>query len=159
MEREHVARYRFAQQYCRGKTVADIACGTGYGSEILREVAVAVDGYDRESLCGNHVIDLDQQGWSTRYDVIVSFETIEHLRNPGFFLDNVRATADLLIVSTPIGESRGYNPFHHQVWTLPEFMALLEERFSCQVYHQHNEAVTEQPEGKTRFVIAVCRPR
>jgi len=49
-EREHLARYRFARRFCAGKTVADIACGTGYGMNILREVAASVDGYDKERL-------------------------------------------------------------------------------------------------------------
>src|SRR4051794_425671 len=32
---DHIRRYLFAQQFARGKVVADIACGSGYGSDIL----------------------------------------------------------------------------------------------------------------------------
>jgi len=159
VEREHVARYEFAAPFCAGKTIADIACGTGYGSEILRRSAKAVDGFDREDLCGNRIIDLEKQSWHERYDVIVSFETIEHLANPEFFLQNARRTASLLIVSTPIGEFQGYNPHHKQVWTLPEFQALVEKYFACTYYFQTGTQILDRTSGPVRFVIAVGGPR
>jgi 2-polyprenyl-3-methyl-5-hydroxy-6-metoxy-1,4-benzoquinol methylase len=158
VEREHVARYQFAKQYCAGKRVADIACGSGYGSEILRTVAASVDSYDRDSLCGNYVIDLEKSSWNRPYEVIVSFETIEHLANPEFFLDNARSTAQMLIVSTPIGERWGYNPHHKQVWTLEEFAAVLRPRFTFEFFHQQGEQIQTASETNPRFVIAVCKP-
>ena len=33
--KEHVARYEFASKYIKSKKILDIACGSGYGSEIL----------------------------------------------------------------------------------------------------------------------------
>jgi hypothetical protein len=159
LEREHVARYKFARQFCAGKTVADIACGTGYGSQILAEVATSVTSYDKESLCGNRVLDLDKAGWNAFYDVIVSFETIEHLENPEFFLENARRTSKLFVVSSPIGEPPGYNPYHKQVWTFPEFKDLLESRFKCEYYYQKGEAIYDHRVLPIRFVIAVCVPQ
>jgi 2-polyprenyl-3-methyl-5-hydroxy-6-metoxy-1,4-benzoquinol methylase len=159
VEREHVARYKFASQYCHGQAVADMACGTGYGSQLLRSVAASVDSYDKDLLCNNHVIDLDRESWTKHYDVIVSFETIEHLDNPEFFLNNVHATCKRLIVSTPIGELPGYNPHHKQVWTLPEFKALLDRWFTCEYFAQENEEITAAPGVKCRFVVAVCVPK
>jgi len=104
VEREHLVRYRFAQAYCRDKTVADIACGTGYGSEILREVARSVDGYDKEDLCQNFILDLETDCWERAYDVIVSFETIEHLADCDIFLENLWKTAGTVVISSPVGE-------------------------------------------------------
>ncbi len=46
VEAQHIARYKFAAPLCKGKTVADIACGSGYGMKIMRKTASAVDGYD-----------------------------------------------------------------------------------------------------------------
>ena len=158
VEREHVARYEFAKQFCIGKAVADIACGTGYGMAILRQVAASVEGYDKQLLCGNRAIDLEKESWEKTYDVIVSFETIEHLANPEFFLENVHRTAKLFVVSSPIGEFRGYNPHHKQVWNLPQFKTLLEKYFRCSYFFQEAENIQATPFAKTRFVIAVGTP-
>jgi 2-polyprenyl-3-methyl-5-hydroxy-6-metoxy-1,4-benzoquinol methylase len=159
VEREHLARYQFALRFCETKTVADIACGTGYGSERLRSVAKSVEGFDREDLCGNRLIDLEKDSWNSSYDVIVSFETIEHLVNPDFFLENARRTTRVLIVSTPIGEFRGYNPHHKQVWTFPEFRAVIERYFQCEYYFQKETEILDKAPDPVRFVIAVGTPK
>jgi SAM-dependent methyltransferase len=158
VEREHLARYRFAARFCAAKRVADIACGTGYGTAILGGVAASVDAYDREPLCGNRIIDLEKDAWADRYDVIVSFETIEHLANPEFFLANARRTTNLLIVSTPIGEFKGYNPHHKQVWTLPEFQRFIAPYFRCDYYFQDAEQIADRPAARVRFLVAVGTP-
>ena len=159
VEREHVARYQFARQFCKGKKVADIACGTGYGTKILSEVAESVVGFDKEPLCGNRVVNLEAECWPGRYDVIVSFETIEHLDNPEFLLENASRTADMLVVSSPIGEILGYNPHHKQVWTLPEFTKLLEKRFRCEFFYQKGETISDKPTRPVGYVIATCVPK
>lgn len=150
---EHIARYEFAKNFCKGKKVADIACGTGYGMEII---GGDVTGYDKDDLCGNIVIDLDKEAWNKQYNVITSFETIEHLENPDFFLQNCQKTCNLLIISTPIGETFGDNPYHKQVWKLDEFKQLLEKYFICDYYHQERENI-----GKNLypgFLVSVCKP-
>ena len=158
VEREHIARYEFAKAFCAGRTVADIACGTGYGTRMLAQVASLVHGYDKEPLCDNRLIDLENEAWADSYDVIVSFETIEHLANPEFFLQTAFRTARLLIISTPISEFKGYNPHHKQVWTLDQFQALLEKYFTCMYYYQVKESIEDRPNGPVRFVIAVGAP-
>ena len=158
VEKEHVARYDFAKRFCEGRVVADIACGTGYGSDILRQTATRVDSYDKEALCGNFVIDLERERWTSCYDVIVSFETLEHLANPRYFLENIRTSCRLLVVSTPVGELKGYNPHHKQVWSFDEFRRLIEEGFECQYYCQQGEQIEEHRGEPARFVIAVAKP-
>ncbi len=158
VEQEHVARYEFAKRFCQGKTVADMACGTGYGMQILRTVASSVEGYDKEPLCGNNILDLDHESWRKSYDVIVSFETIEHLAHPAFFLKNAARTAKELIVSTPIGEFRGYNPHHKQVWSLEQFKRLVEQYFHADYFFQSGIAIEDRPTQPIRFVVAVCKP-
>ena len=158
VEREHVARYEFAAHFCEGKTVADIACGSGYGSNILARVSREVYAFDKEILCGNRVIDLETENWNQRFDVVVSFETIEHLANPEFFLENIRRTTALAIISTPIGELPGYNPHHKQVWTLGQFRSLLERYFICEYYFQNGTDIRSVSEEPVRFVIAIGTP-
>ena len=46
IELEHIHRYLWAKQFSHGKRVLDIACGEGYGSEVLARSAAQVIGVD-----------------------------------------------------------------------------------------------------------------
>jgi 2-polyprenyl-3-methyl-5-hydroxy-6-metoxy-1,4-benzoquinol methylase len=157
LEYLHRARYEFAKPYCAGKRVADIAAGEGYGTAMLREVAASVDGYDKVKFGDNLIIDLEKEKWAPRYDVIVSLETVEHLANPDFFLRNISESCDLAIISTPIGEPRGFNPFHKQTWTALEFEQLLERFFSCE-YHSQEGNQFPLDNRPPQTIVAVCQP-
>src|SRR5687767_11637278 len=43
---EHLHRYALAQDLVRNKTVLDIACGEGYGTNLLAQTAASVTGVD-----------------------------------------------------------------------------------------------------------------
>ncbi len=90
---EHMARYNFAKKYVEKRAVLDIASGTGYGSSLLSQKARKVTGVDlsRESIeyakdrfqksniefiCASATDELFED---ESFDVICSFETIEHL--------------------------------------------------------------------------------
>ncbi len=137
-QEDHVARYAFACDYVKDKTVLDIACGTGYGVKMLsdagaREV-VGVD-IDLES------IELAQKNFSgenisyqcesasdikfedEKFDVIVTFETIEHLDDDirAQYLSNLRLALKkdgIIILSTPNKlitspwSKKPLNPYH-----------------------------------------------
>ena len=86
----HIARYNFALLYCDKKKVVDAACGSGYGSSILSLVAAHVTGIDisesaisyantRFSLANGEYKLGDLSDMKEEADVIVSFETTEHL--------------------------------------------------------------------------------
>lgn len=145
---EHACRYRFALRFVRDKRVLDIACGEGYGTAALRRAgAGSVLGIDisqevcrrardryGERFCAAdaHAIPLADRSM----DVIVSFETIEHITRPELFLDEcvrVLASKGILILSTPNEEvhreSGEPNPFHCSEMTEEAFLALLSSRF------------------------------
>ena len=158
--REHLAQYEFAKKYSQEHnfhSVADIASGTCYGMEILKQVVPVVDGYDKLDLCGNYVIDLDKEDWNRKYDAIVSFETVEHLANPGFFLANAARSAPVLILSTPVNEGPG-NHFHLQHWSNEEFQKLLESYYTCEYLHRVGDAYELAYVGGVDF-FAVCTRR
>ena len=46
---EHIHRYKFALNYVKSKKILDIACGEGYGSNILSSEAEKVLGIDISS--------------------------------------------------------------------------------------------------------------
>jgi len=118
MSRDHEARYLFAGGFVRGKTVLDIACGTGYGAyRLAKSGAVHVTGADisEESIeqatqkyrvdnltyARRSMLDIND---SDAWDIITSFESIEHVSDYMKVLANFyRAlkTGGLLILSTP----------------------------------------------------------
>lgn len=156
VEKEHLARYRFALPYCEGKYVADIACGTGYGSIMLSQTANLVIGYDKENLCGNVVMDFDLERWTEKYGLIVSFETVEHLKDPKNFLKNIRDTAKESLISIPLNEPEGVNQYHLHTFTEESAKALIQSVFSkCEFFYQEGEVISKT--AYPSFLIAYVR--
>ena len=73
-----------------------------------------------------------------RFDLIVSFETIEHVKLPGEFLlalTKILKPDGTFICSTPVRtggslSDKPSNPFHLREWNLSEFKSLLSRYFS-----------------------------
>jgi len=152
---EHLARYRLASQLAEGRRVLDVACGEGYGTALLAAAgAEQVLGVDADPATVAHVRDhhgLDAQVGDIRsldladgaFDLVVSFETIEHVQEPERALDElarVRAKGGHLLISTPnAAESLVHNDFHVHEFGHDEFVELLRERFGAvRLLYQHN---------------------
>lgn len=154
----HLKRYEFAQPACEGKEVLDAACGVGYGTALLGRIARRVLGVDRDanaiayarSRYGGDGIDFDVQDVTAlelpdaSFDVVVSFETIEHLAEPERFLEHARRVLrpeGLLFVSTPrVDETTRSpeNPFHRVELSRGDFEELLARYFeNVDVFGQH----------------------
>jgi len=110
---EHIERYNYAKGLMYGKTL-DAACGVGYGSKILSEKCdkvIAVD-YSQEAIdyASKHYGDpkisfecQDLDRWDIPIvDCVVSFETLEHLRDPQRFLQQVFDRSRLFVFSLPL---------------------------------------------------------
>ena len=145
--KDHLARYRFAAKYTRRKRVLDVATGTGYGANILRQYgALDVVGVD----CVQDVLDYAASRYGNRglhwrncdaydmpfereFDAVVSFETIEHLKDPERFVKACKRAlkpGGTFIVSTP--ESAGgalVSPYHEVEYTRDEFRDFLRDHF------------------------------
>ena len=148
---DHCSRYDFASEFCRGRVVLDVACGTGFGAGILtRAGARAVVGVDMssEALARGGATNLRTrwvmadgahlpfQGRS--FGAVTSFETIEHLHEPERFLSELQRVLrhdGVLVLSTPNAlytkpvNGRPANPFHVREFTPAELQAMLERRF------------------------------
>jgi SAM-dependent methyltransferase len=145
---EHVYRYRFARRFVSGKVVLDIACGEGYGTAAMEKAgAVKVIGvdiaaeacehasrkYGIETRIGNaEAIPLD----ASSVDCVISFETIEHVANPGQFLNECKRVLKprgTLIISTPNREAyhklTPNNPYHCSELAHEDFAVMCSERF------------------------------
>lgn len=151
---EHLARYVFATRFIKGGRVLDLACGSGYGAFFLKNAgALEVVGSD---------IDLGALDYARRhyqasglryegggldrlleqdekFDLITSFETIEHVPEPENFLRGLARCLKpdgVLLVSTPfrlaenVVNGRPANPHHLREWSFAEFAALAGKVFS-----------------------------
>jgi ubiquinone/menaquinone biosynthesis C-methylase UbiE len=159
---EHVYRYAFASRFVKGKRVLDIACGEGYGTAALHKAGAAhVVGVDISAAACMHVREkygLDAREGSAEniplpdnsVDVVVSFETVEHVPNPSRFLDEcarILAPGGRLVISTPdkeiyTGEMGQRNPYHCSEMNKGEFTSNLRQRFhEIRLYTQHPMSV------------------
>lgn len=137
-QQDHVDRYAFAQTYVHGKRVLDVACGTGFGSQMLAQAgATHVDGVDisEESIAyakrnhsdprvTYHCRSAEDLPFNDgEFNIVTSFETIEHLEDEirARYLDELyRVLTDdgVLILSTPNKritspwKDKPNNPFH-----------------------------------------------
>lgn len=155
IEVEHLSRYHWAAQFASGRRVLDVACGAGYGCVLLAEAgAESVTGVDRSEavieavrpempenvrLRGGDIRSLELPDGA--FDLVVCFETIEHVEHPRAALAElarVLAPKGVLIVSTPERRlSVGNNPHHLHELTRDELEAELSEHFaSVRVWRQ-----------------------
>lgn len=152
IELEHLHRYAIARELAFGKEVLDIACGEGYGADLLASVARSVTGvdiaeeavafatakYQRKNLrflCGSAAMIplLDAS-----VDLVVSFETIEHHDEHCAMLAEIRRVLrpdGVLVISSPdkheYSDVPGYrNPYHVRELFLSEFEGLLMAEFT-----------------------------
>jgi ubiquinone/menaquinone biosynthesis C-methylase UbiE len=144
---EHIQRYQAVGELARGKTVLDIACGSGYGSRLLADAAARVIGVDvspeaidyaRSKFANPKVefvvgsataIPLDDDS----VDLVVTYETIEHIDDYRAFMAEIRRVlkpGGLAIVSTPNDlEYEEGNHFHLHEFERDELLALVGDYF------------------------------
>jgi SAM-dependent methyltransferase len=148
----NAARYVFAAPYAAGKRVLDIACGTGYGLALLEGRAARVTGVDMDVEAlrkapaaiadGSTTVVAADACWlpfdDASFDLVVSFETLEHLRDRETFVGELRRvlTAEgTCILSTPNANytqpvnGKPTNPFHVHEYAPDELRDALGRHF------------------------------
>jgi SAM-dependent methyltransferase len=115
---EHLHRYILARQLAAGRTILDVACGEGYGTFLLAQMADKVIGIDIDVETVAHAKKKYQaknlefhQGDCAQLpldaacvDFVVSFETIEHHDQHAEMLREIRRALrpdGILLISSP----------------------------------------------------------
>ena len=151
---EHINRYEEAAKLLPHEplTVLDIACGSGFGSNYLAQLGYVVVGADLSedtiTDCNNKfkhsnlsfkVLDgTNIQYADESFDVVISFETIEHTTEYQKMLNEFKRVVKkngLIIISTPnflINSPKGViiNPYHTQEWIYEDLLKILKNTFS-----------------------------
>ena len=149
--RRHLAVYEWIAERVAGIEVVDMACGEGYGAEVLARRARRVTGVDANPDAFEHarakytrpgvgfVRDLIET-YIEPSDAVVFLQTIEHVKEPEQVLAHFKAMAPVAYVSTPNlltlappGADKSDNPWHLREYRAREFRAL------CETVYDHVE--------------------
>jgi SAM-dependent methyltransferase len=148
--RRHLAVYEWIAERVAGRRVVDMACGEGYGSEVMARTARSVVGVDANPEAHEHARlryvrpnlrferDLVER-FAEPCDAVVFLQTIEHVRNPEEILAHFRSmlapggvvyvTTPNLLTLAPEGAEKSDNPWHVKEYRAEEFRALCEGAF------------------------------
>jgi len=149
--RRHLVVYEWIAERLSGLRAIDMACGEGYGSDVLARCAASVVGVDANPEAHEHARlrysranlrfarDL-VDSFSEPADAVVFLQTVEHLERPGDVLDHFRSLVGergVVFVSTPNvltlapkGAPRSDNPWHVHEYRCEEFEALCRAHFA-----------------------------
>jgi 2-polyprenyl-3-methyl-5-hydroxy-6-metoxy-1,4-benzoquinol methylase len=150
--RRHLAVYEWVSTRVAGARVLDMACGEGYGSDVLARSALSVVGVDANPEAFEHARLrygggnlsfarglVETYGEPGSFDAVVFLQTIEHVHDPTAVLEHFRrllSVGGVAYVSTPnvltlapAGASKSDNPWHLKEYRAAEFRALCESVF------------------------------
>jgi SAM-dependent methyltransferase len=143
--RRHLVVYEWIAERCAGLDVVDLACGEGYGTDVLGRVAKSAVGVDANPEAHEHAAarygrpgvrfarDLIET-FSEPCDAVVFLQTIEHVQDAPAVLRNVKSmlrrggrayvsTPNVLTLA-PEGADRSGNPWHVHEYRAEEFTEL-----------------------------------
>ncbi len=150
--RRHLAVYEWIGARVIGRRVIDMACGEGYGSEVLSRGATSVLGvdanpeaheharlrYSRQNLSFERGL-VETHGERGAYDAVVFLQTIEHVHDPAQVLEHFRSllapggvayiTTPNVLTLAPEGAEKSGNPWHLKEYRAREFESLCRAAF------------------------------
>ena len=182
----HLARYQFAVAWTPNRRVLDCASGTGYGAHLLKiegraDSVLGVDCAPDAIAYSRRYYQAEGIAWECmsadairaprrRFDLITSFETIEHVPDDVALLEAFAAvlTDDgVCMISTPDAWPIDASPHHVRTYDRATFLRLLRRHFAdVTMYGQWSSDVREHAgiellartdNRQAECLIAVCQ--
>lgn len=141
----HLQRYQVALMSMVTGITLDAGCGVGYGARALalarpesqvigidldeEAIALAKSRYDEPNLTFL-VEDVETFSLPYEFNNVVMLEVVEHLSDPENGLANVArhlVSGGRLLISIPLGEYIGLNPYHKTLWGIDEFIEFVKK--------------------------------
>ncbi len=144
----HVERYQWAAGFIHpGDVVIDVACGIGYGAEVLKDTECVYWGVDRPGVPSatfapfGYFIETDVDTWTPRmrFDVVVCFETLEHVRYPARLARILSKARREILVSVPTVPTVGINPWHLSDFEEDDIPPMFDGWTEAERWHQPQE--------------------
>jgi len=149
--RRHLVVYEWIAARVAGRRVVDMACGEGYGSDLMARLgAASVVGVDANPEAHEHArlryarpnlrFERDLvESFSEPCDAVVFLQTIEHVQDAEAILEHFKSmlgrqgvayvsTPNLLTLAPP-GAEKSDNPWHVREYRVGEFRDLCESHF------------------------------
>jgi SAM-dependent methyltransferase len=148
--RRHLHVYEWIADRVQGQRVIDMACGEGYGTDVLARRAAHVTGVDANPEAHEHARLRYRRGnvgferalvdaYDEPCDAVVFLQTIEHVEDPAAVLEHFRSLIEpggAVYVSTPNvltlapeGHAKSDNPWHIKEYRAEEFRGLCSSVF------------------------------
>jgi len=152
----HFMRYRnFLRRIAVSDDVLDIACGSGYGSEILASKARSVTGVDCDPVTIRYAdrhhkknnikfeaLAIEYFNPKRKFDKIISVETIEHLTDPEAYIKKARGwlkPGGQIWLTCPLSgicQQEIENPFHVSEITYDMLKKIMKKHFRTTSFYQ-----------------------
>ncbi|MEX1029314.1 MAG: class I SAM-dependent methyltransferase [Paenibacillaceae bacterium] len=151
----HVATYRFAQRLTSGKKVLDFGCGSGYGTAYIADycneivgvdisldaISYANSNYNASNLSFKCIEPVEEKSLpflDLEFDMVISFQVIEHIKDTKSYLGEIRRVLKpngVVIIVTPdrstrlFGFQKPWNKWHVSEYSKTSLMVLINSYF------------------------------
>lgn len=169
---QHQKVYDFCKKWTKDRTVLEIGSGGGFGTYNISRSAESIVGIDNDahavrqsqSLYKNDNLtyvhsDFRSYFPTRQFDVIISLQVFEHIKEPSIFFDAVKRLLSkngTLIISTPNGLKQSFNenPYHYKEYPSEELSTLFNRHFKLvTLYGLHGDKTIMSLEKKRRNLV------